>query len=137
MLALIGSFLIKLLGSGIVTPVLEYFKQKSSDAVTVNGQNVTGDVSITQAQLTAYVEERKVIAAERAKIEESLWTAWMIPTAFGFALFHFAMIVLDSVFRFGWGIAKLPPPYDQLQWTIIGSVIGVSGVSSVIKRVFR
>lgn len=137
MLALIGSFLIKLLGSGIVAPVMEYFKQKSSDAVTVNGQNVTGDITVTQAQLTAYVEERKVIAAEKAKLSDSLWTAWMIPTAFGIAIFHFAAIVMDSVFKFSWSIDKLPAPYDQLQWTIIASVIGVSGISSAVKRIFK
>lgn len=129
----------KLLGSvpGIADGILSYLAKKQDAKVLTNGQNVTADVTVNQAVLTAYVEERKVMAAERAKLSESRWTAWMIPTAFGFAVFHFGMIVLDSTFRFGWAIAKLPPPYDQLQWTIITAVIGVSGAGNLVKRIFK
>ncbi|WP_457108434.1 hypothetical protein [Methylobacterium sp. P5_C11] len=74
-LSLIGGFLVKLPGSGIVAPVLAYLSKRSDNGVLTNGQNVTGDVTVAQAQLTAYVEERKVVAAERAKLAESKWTA--------------------------------------------------------------
>ncbi len=136
MLALLGSFLVKLLGSGIVAPVLEYFKQKSADGVVANGQNVAGDVTVAQAQLTAYVEERKLIAQERAAQHLSPWTAWMIPTAFGLCMIHFGAIVLDSTFLFHWQVAKLPPPYDQMEWSIVMAVIGVAGIAPTVRRVF-
>ncbi len=73
-LSLIGEFLVKLLGSGIFAPVLAYLGKRSGNGVLTNSQNVIGDVTVAQAQLTAYVEEQKVLAAERAKLAESKWT---------------------------------------------------------------
>ena len=101
-----------------------------------NAQNVTGDVTVAQAQLTAYVEERKVVAQERAEQHLSPWTAWMIPTAFGFCMIHFGAIVLDSTFRFNWQVAKLPVPYDAMEWSIVMAVIGVAGIAPTVRRIF-
>ncbi|ACB27616.1 hypothetical protein [Methylobacterium radiotolerans] len=134
--SLIGGFLVKLLGSGIVAPVLAYLSKRSDNGVLTNGQNVTGDVTVAQAQLTAYVEERKVIAQERAEQHLSPWTAWMIPTAFGLCMIHFGAIVLDSTFRFNWQVAKLPAPYDAMEWSIVMAVIGVAGIAPTFRRIF-
>lgn len=135
-LSLIGGFLVKLLGSGIVAPVLAYLTKRSDNGVLTNAQNVTGDVTVAQAQLTAYVEERKVVAQERAEQHLSPWTAWMIPTAFGFCMIHFGAIVLDSTFRFNWQVAKLPAPYDAMEWSIVMAVIGVAGIAPTVRRIF-
>ena len=135
-LAMAGSLLVKLLGSGIVAPVLAYLSKRSDNGVVTNGQNVTGDVTLGQAQLTAYVEERKVIAQERAEQHLSPWTAWMIPTAFGLCMIHFGAIVLDSTFRFNWQVAKLPAPYDKMEWSIVMTVIGVTGIAATVRRTF-
>jgi hypothetical protein len=135
-LSLIGGFLVKLLGSGIVAPVLAYLSKRSDNGVLTNAQNVTGDVTVAQAQLTAYVEERKVVAQERAEQHLSPWTAWMIPTAFGFCMIHFGAIVLDSTFRFNWQVAKLPVPYDAMEWSIVMAVIGVAGIAPTVRRIF-
>ncbi|SFV09128.1 MULTISPECIES: hypothetical protein [unclassified Methylobacterium] len=136
MLAMAGSLLVKLFGSGIVQAVLAYLNKRSDNGVLTNGQNVAGDVTVAQAQLTAYVEERKVVAAERAKLAESKWTAWMIPTAFGLCMIHFGAIVLDSTFIFHWQVAKLPPPYDKMEWSIVMAVIGVAGIAPTARRIF-
>lgn len=139
MLALIGSFLVKLLGSGIVAPVLQYLNKRQDAAVLVNGQNVTGDVTVAQAQAAAYIEERKVIAQERAEQHLSPWTAWMIPTAFAVCLIHFGSIVFVSTFpkaADGWVVLALPTPYDQMENMIMLSVIGVTGISATVKKVF-
>ena len=135
-LTLIGGFLVKLLGSGIVAPVLAYLNKRSDNGVLTNGQNVTGDVTVAQAQLTAYVEERKVIAQERATEHLSPWTAWMIPTAFGLCMLHFGAIVLDSTFRFDWQVAPLPGRYADMEWAIVMAVIGVAGIVPTVRRVF-
>lgn len=73
--AMAGSLLVKLFGSGIVQAVLAYLNKRSDNGVLTNAQNVTGDVTVAQAQLTAYVEERKVVAQERAEQHLSPWTA--------------------------------------------------------------
>ncbi|WP_449411378.1 hypothetical protein [Methylobacterium komagatae] len=135
-LALFGGFLVKLLGSGIVAPVLAYLDKRSDNGVLTNGQTVTGDVTVSQAQLAAYVEERKVIAQERAEQHLSPWTAWMIPTAFGLCMIHFGAIVLDSTFLFNWRVAKLPAPYDAMENAIVLSVIGVAGIAPTVRRIF-
>lgn len=135
-ITLFGGFLVKLLGSGIVAPVLAYLDKRSDNGVLTNGQNVTGDVTVAQAQLTAYVEERKVVAQERADQHLSPWTAWMIPTAFGLCMIHFGAIVLDSTFRFNWQVAKLPAPYDAMENAIVLSVIGVAGITPTVRRIF-
>ncbi|MHC2086525.1 hypothetical protein [Methylobacterium sp. CM6244] len=87
-------------------------------------------------RIAAYVEERKVIAAERAAQHLSPWTAWMIPTAFGLCMIHFGAIVLDSTFLFNWRVAKLPTPYDQMEWSIVMAVIGVAGIAGAVRKVF-
>lgn len=117
-------------------PILTYLNKRSDNAVLTNGQNVSADVTVTQAQLQAYIEERKVIAQERAAQRGSLWTAWMIPVAFGLCMLHFGAIVLDSTFPLHWGIPKIPPPYDQMEWSIVMAVIGLNGISATVRKVF-
>ena len=121
---------------GIAGKLLDYLGKRSDNTVLTNGQNVSGDTTVAQAQLLAYVEERKVIAQERAAQHLSPWTAWMIPTAFGLCMLHFGAIVLDSTFLFNWRVAKLPPPYDEMERYIVLSVIGVAGVAGTIRKVF-
>ncbi len=135
-LAAIGGFLLKLFGPGFASAVVAYLNKRSDNGVLTNGQNVTGDVSVSQAQLAAYVEERKVIAQERAAQHLSPWTAWMIPTAFGLCMIHFGAIVLDSTFRFNWQVAKLPGIYAGMEWSIVASVIGINGITPTVRRIF-
>ena len=136
LLATVGSLLVKLFGSGIVQAVLAYLDKRSDNTALTNGQNVTADVTVGQAQLSAYIEERKIVAQERAAEHLSPWTAWMIPTAFGFCMVHFGAIVLDSTFRFNWQVAKLPAPYDAMENAIVLSVIGVAGIAPTVRRIF-
>jgi hypothetical protein len=121
---------------GIAGKLLDYLGKRSDNTVLTNSQNVSGDTTVAQAQLLAYVEERKVIAQERAEQHLSPWTAWMIPTAFGLCMLHFGAIVLDSTFLFNWRVAKLPPPYDEMERYIVLSVIGVAGVAGTVRKVF-
>ncbi|MEG9525068.1 MAG: hypothetical protein MIL41_04750 [Hyphomicrobiales bacterium] len=135
-LAIAGNVLVKLFGSGIVQAVIAYLDKRSDNSVLTNSQNVTGDVTVGQAQLSAYIEERKIVAQERAAEHLSPWTAWMIPTAFGLCMIHFGAIVLDSTFLFHWQVAKLPAPYDAMENAIVLSVIGVAGIAPTVRRIF-
>lgn len=121
---------------GIAGKLLDYLNKRSDNGVVINGQAVSGDVSIAQAQLAAYVEERRIFAQAQAAQAQSPWTAWMIPFAFGLCMLHFGAIVLDSTLLLNWQVAKLPSPYDQMEWSIVMAVIGVNGVSGIVKRVF-
>ncbi|MGV7034831.1 hypothetical protein [Methylobacterium symbioticum] len=121
---------------GVLDGLFGYLQKRSDNGVLTNGQNVAGDVTVAQAQLAAYVEERKALAAERAAQRLSPWTAWMIPTAFALCMLHFGAIVLDSTFLFNWRVAKLPAPYDQMEWCIVMAVIGVAGIAPTVRRIF-
>ncbi len=46
-------------------------------------------------------------------------SAWIRPLIVYPCVLHFGAIVLDSTFAFGWGIAKLPAPYDGYEQAII------------------
>lgn len=135
MWALVAKLLLGVM-PGLADGLFKYLGKRSDNGVLTNGQNVAGDVSVGQAQLAAYVEERKVIARERADQHLSPWTAWMIPFAFALCMLHFGAIVLDSVFLFSWHIAKLPTPYDAMENSIVLSVIGVAGIAPTVRRIF-
>ncbi|GJE31521.1 hypothetical protein LDDCCGHA_1701 [Methylobacterium oxalidis] len=51
-------------------------------------------------------------------------------------MIHFGAIVLDSTCHFNWAVAKLPSPYDKMEWSIVMAVIGVSGVAATVRKVF-
>lgn len=134
MMGLISGLLLGL--PGLAEKLLGYLAKRADTAVQIQGQAVAGDVAVTQAQLQAYVEERKAIAHERAAQSLSPWTAWMIPTAFGLCMLHFGAIVLDSTFHFNWAVAKLPTPYDAMEQSIVMAMIGVAGVSATVRKIF-
>ncbi len=96
------------LGSGAVGGLFVYLTNK---------QDVQAQVD--QATLTAQAQ------TNQAKAQ---WLASMGPmivscTAGEICVFYFGAIVLDLVFKFGWGIAKLPPPFDQYFWVILSAFV--------------
>lgn len=121
---------------GFADGLFKWLQKRSDNTVLTNGQNVAADTTVAQAQLSAFIEERKIIAAERAKLSESLWTAWMVPTAFALCMIHFGAIVLDSTFLFNWRVAKLPAPYDDLEIKIVWTVLGIKTGVVAVRRIF-
>jgi hypothetical protein len=97
----------------------DYLRAKANDDLARFQTGVQADTQIAIAQLNAQIEVRK----EQAKLMEAdrgWWvTAWIRPLIVYPCVVHFGAIVLDSTFRFGWGIAKLPPPYDGYEQAII------------------
>ena len=68
---------------------------------------------------TAQIEARK-LQTEIIQADRGWWvTSWIRPLIVYPCVLHFGAIVLDSTFGFGWGIAKLPPPYDGYEQAII------------------
>lgn len=122
---------------GIVNGLFAYLDKKTDASVSINQANVSGDVAVNQAALTAFVEERKVVAGVRAADQQSRWTCWMLPTAFALCMVHFGAILLDSTFLFGWEVAKLPTPYDNMEWQIVATAVGFSGVNTIVRRIFK
>ena len=115
--------LVSLFGGGafdaLLGRVADVLQRKASDDLARYQTGVAADTQIALAQVNAQIEARK----EQARLIEAdrgWWvTAWVRPLIVYPCVIHFGAIVLDSTFRFGWGIAKLPPPYDGYEQAII------------------
>ncbi len=123
MLAQIAWKLIGWLGApafdNVLGRVADMLRAKASDDLARHQTNVQADTQVALAQITAQIETRK-LQAQVMQADRGWWvTAWVRPLIVYPCVIHFGAIVLDSTFRFGWGIAKLPPPYDGYEQAII------------------
>jgi hypothetical protein len=123
---MLSAFVLKLLGllgggafDALLGRLADYLRAKASDDLARLQTGVQADTQIAMARLNAEIEARK----EQAKLMEAdrgWWvTAYIRPFIVYPCVLHFGAIVLDSTFAFGWGIAKLPPPYDGYEQAII------------------
>lgn len=97
--------------------VLTYLTKKTDAQLDGFKAGSQADTERMKALLDAHVEMSR-LKAER----NTWWGAKLIVLVAGLpCAVHFAAIMLDSTFRFNWGIAKVPAPYDQYEWAIVQS----------------
>jgi hypothetical protein len=109
-----GATFDKLLGG-----VADLLRQRADNELARFQTGVTADTQIALAQVNAQIEARK-LQTEILQADRGWWvTSWIRPLIVYPCVAHFGAIVLDSTFAFGWGIAKLPPPYDGYEQAII------------------
>ena len=103
----------------LIGRVADYLRQKASDDLARFQTGVQADTQIALAQVNAQIEARK-LQAQIMEADRGWWvTSWIRPLIVYPCVLHFGAIVLDSTFALGWGIAKLPPPYDGYEQAII------------------
>jgi len=126
MIALLGLLLPAI--SNIFPAFFSYLGKKQDVTLTGFGQALGGDVELAKAQLQAD------LAIEQAKAAQNSWIgAKIIGCLAGeLTVIYFGSIVIDSMFHLGWGISKLPPPWDDRAWIILQSFIIVSPVAPVL-----
>ncbi len=122
LLALLWKFA-SLLGVGTFDKLLggiaEVLRKRADDELARFQTGVAADTQIAIAQVQAQIEARK-LQTEIIQADRGWWvTSWIRPLIVYPCVLHFGAIVLDSTFGFGWGIAKLPPPYDGYEQAII------------------
>ena len=115
--------LVGLFGGGVfdtlIGRVADYLRQRASDDLARFQTGVQADTQIALSQVNAQIEVRK-LQAQIMEADRGWWvTSWIRPLIVYPCVLHFGAIVLDSTFAFGWGIAKLPPPYDSYEQAII------------------
>jgi hypothetical protein len=123
---MLGNLVVKLVGllgggffESLLARVADHFRQKASEDLARFQAGVAADTQVALAQVNAELEARKAQAAV-LRADRGWWvTAWIRPLIVYPCVIHFGAILLDSTFRFGWGIAKLPPPYDGYEQVII------------------
>jgi hypothetical protein len=113
MLALIGSFLLKLLGSGIITPILAAIQNGQNaardEAVAKIGADQTVDVAALQAQIQA-----NLVAAQIAG--KFPWIVWM--TWFPFAA-HLWAVAFVTIFGVHTVIPAFPPTFEGWEGIVL------------------
>jgi hypothetical protein len=104
----------KLLGG-----LAEFLQKRASDDLARFQAGVAADTQIALSQVNAQIEARK-LQVQIVQADRGWWvTSWIRPLIVYPCVLHFGAIVLDSTFRLGWSIAKLPPPYDGYEQAII------------------
>ncbi len=126
MIAILGLILPAL--GNFLTPLFSFLTAQQN--VTLAGAQTarTTDAAINQAVLNAQIH------ADQIKVANNNWIGPKIiaGTAGELSALYYGSIVLDSMFHFGWDIAKLPSPWDQYAWIILSSFIIVSPVAPVL-----
>jgi hypothetical protein len=109
--------LVRSVVSGIVQPVFNYLGKR--EEVKLDGfRTATGiDLEAYKAALDAQIETSRIRAAANTWVGARI----IIMIAGLPAAMHFAAVMLDSTFQFGWGIPKVPAPYDGYEWAIVQS----------------
>jgi hypothetical protein len=126
MIALLG-LIIPALGS-FLTPLFTYLGKKQDVTLTGAQSAMNTDVSLSKAYLDAQIEVEQIKASNNQWIGPKI-----IACAAGeLSLIYYGSIVLDSMFKFGWAIDKLPAPWDSYSWIILSSFIVVSPVAPVL-----
>ncbi|MFZ5690685.1 MAG: hypothetical protein ACOY5F_05460 [Pseudomonadota bacterium] len=123
---MLGGLVLKLMGllgggafDALLGRLADYLRAKANDDLARFQTGVQADTQIAIAQVNAQIEARKV-QAKLMEADRGWWvTAWIRPLIVYPCVLHFGAIVIDSTFRLGWGIAKLPPPYDGYEQAII------------------
>lgn len=113
--------------SGVISAVTGVIgKLSDNDAAKLRaaiGADTT--VAVTQLQTEAQV------TTARFDYLGGMWiTQWLIAIALLPPLIHSGMIYLDSSpFLWhnvgSWGVPKAPPPYDEREWLMIASLLGI------------
>ena len=109
--------LIQSLVSGLVGPLFGYLDKR--EQVQLDGfRTATGiDLAAYQAALEAQIETLRIRAAANSWIGARV----IIMVAGLPAAMHFAAVMLYSTFQLGWGIPRVPAPYDGYEWAIVQS----------------
>jgi hypothetical protein len=123
---MLASILFKLVGwfgggvfDTLIARVADYLRQRANDDLARFQTGVQADTQIALSQVNAQIEARK-LQAQIMEADRGWWvTSWIRPLIVYPCVLHFGAIVLDSTFAFGWGIAKLPSPYDGYEQAII------------------
>lgn len=102
------SWITSILSGGILDKLLAiYSKRQDTDALIA--------VETIKAELETRRLQQQLILAEGG-----WWVTRLIRPLIVYPfVIHIGAIALDSTFTMGWGIAKLPSPYESLEQTII------------------
>src|SRR5262245_44749663 len=103
-------WVIKLATGGFLDKLLAIYSNKTDK-----------DAQIAVADITADLDARDL--QNELLVAYGGWVPprWIRPLIVYPFILHIGAIALDSTFLLGWGVAKLPAPYEQLELMVITS----------------
>lgn len=113
------------LSGGVLDRVLGYFERVQTERLN--------SLSEERRQEYADARDRRARANEIRLATAGFWEMRLL-TFWVLAMFviHLTAIWADTMWAFGWRVAKLPSPIDQYEWQIILSLFGLGVANRAI-----
>lgn len=129
------NWLIGLLASPFVDKVLKHLENKANSETERERLRTHVQIEVIKSA----VEEQKTLSAlNRAKFD--YWPYWVFTSLFILPLgLWWAGVLLDSTFKFGWGVANLPQTYirewagEMIKWLFYTGT-GAIAVKTILGR---
>lgn len=100
------------------------YASATSASVAIQGSAQSADVAV------------ETLKAQQLSQDRGWWvTALEKPLLFYLCLLHFGAVMLDSTFKFHWGIPKLPPPYDNYEGLVLMSDVIVISTGALTNKI--
>ena len=136
MLGMIGGFLVKLLGNGILAPILSYLQQKDTTQRDIAVAQIGADQQRDQALVQGQIETNRLRAAAQPEFRLLVYLIALPPAL------HAAAVYFDSMpfwTPFGshvvgaWGVPSPPGDYAAMQTDILKSFFIVAPTIAAAK----
>lgn len=126
---------------GFTNGVLGWLNKKTDAELEKFKTGTTADTTINVEEIRARTNLAQGLLAQRKADADHWFTAWMVPTAFGFCMLHVGGVILDSLPLLGhtigsWHIPPLPGAYAGLDIAVVMAICGVAQVTSGVRRIF-
>lgn len=136
-----ASIILNILGSGVLGKVADILQKRADAQVQMHGQAAKAGTDVALAEISAQIEQQRL--KKEMMTAEHMWWGYKV-IILGVSLpfvTHVAAIALDSTFKFGWGIPRLPGEYAQMEkdvlmsfFIITGAAGGLKGIVALLKR---
>lgn len=139
MLALLGGFLVKLLGSGIAEPVLAYFKQRDASGRDIAVAGIEADKQRDLATLQGVVDANRYRVAQQTTFWPLVYIIALPPAIHAGAVYFDSMPIwlpfLGQHVVGSWGVALPPGDYAKMQTDVLTSFFYVAPAIAAAKVV--
>jgi hypothetical protein len=139
MLALIGSFLVKLLGNGILQPILAHLDQKAAAQRDITVAGIGADQQRDLALVQGQIEANKLKALDRDRTWLLMWIIALPPAIHSGALyldsFAWSLPLYGTHAVGSWNVVAPPGAYATLQLEILKSFFYVAPALVGVKAI--
>lgn len=119
--------ILNFLGDTLLKPVLGYLQQKDNSARDIKLAQIGADKDESIALVQAEIEANKL---RSGMASQHSWLMNLIALPY---VVHSGAVMLDTTFKFGWGIPVAPGKFAEYEGQILLSFFVVSAASALIR----